>query len=114
MPQRSAMTGPHRHPVAGRIACERQPGLGGQHSRAGASLAKIVVPTYLPGSIVDGPQHALAVDAIVRTRPAVRAVSRLEEINAVGVHGADDEQPGLLVKARPPIVGSTAPVRPNQ
>src|SRR6185503_15666189 len=107
VPERGAIARAHRHCAAGRVAGEDQPGLGGQD--AGAALAADrMVPADLAGLVVDRPHEPLAADAVVGARPAVGAVLGLEEVDAVAVLGADDEQPGLRIEAGGAVIGAAS------
>jgi hypothetical protein len=50
-----------------------------------------MAPTYLAGLVVDGIDHALAPDVIVRARPSVDAIGRRGEVKAPAGVGADNE-----------------------
>ena len=54
-----------------------------------------MVPDNLSGLVIDGPKKCFACDAVVGAGPPVGSVVRLEEVNAVAILRADDEQAGL-------------------
>src|SRR5260370_36672600 len=64
-------------------------------------------PTDLAGLVVDGFDHALAPNAIIRARPPVKSIGRLGKVDAVAGMGIDDKQSGLGVEAGGTEVGKT-------
>src|SRR6185312_1220095 len=98
-----AVAGAQRENVARRITAEGQARGGRQDTGAGAA-ADVVVPANLSGLVIDRSQEGLAPDAVVGARPAIIAMFGLEEVDAVGVHGADDEEPRRRIEARRSIV----------
>ena len=86
---RNAITLPGTSPLNVR------PGVGRQHAGRACAIADGMVPNDLSGLVIDGPKERLARNAIVRAGPAVGAVFGLEEIDAVAILSADDQQAGL-------------------
>src|SRR5262249_29989080 len=64
--------------------------------------------------VVDGPEDALAPYAVVRARPSELTMLRLEEVDAVRIVSADDQQASCRVEARRPVVRAAALVRGDQ
>src|SRR5450631_3906147 len=73
-----------------------------------------MAPTDLAGLVVDGFDHTLAPNVIIRTRPSVDSICRLGEIGAPTGMGVDDKQTVLRIEARRAIVGKSAFVGRNQ
>src|SRR5258708_8139904 len=71
-------------------------------------------PTDLAGLVVDGFDHALAPNAIIRARPPVKSIGWLGKVDAVAGMGVDDKQSGLGVEAGGTEVGKTLLVGCNQ
>src|SRR5258708_1337433 len=71
-------------------------------------------PPDLAGLLVDGFDHALAPNAIIRARPPVKSIGRLGKVDAVAGMGIDDKQSGLGVEAGGTEVGKTLLVGCNQ
>src|ERR1700732_1172915 len=63
-----------------------------------------MAPTNLAGLIVNGLDHSLAPNAIIRTRPSVDSIGGLGEGNAPAGMSIDDEQAVLGVEARRTII----------
>src|SRR5258708_40050469 len=93
---------------------ERTPELGREYSGPRRPVAQLVVPADLSGPIADRAQPAFAPQVVVRAGPSVLAMLRFEEVDAVTVMRADDQQSGLRVEARRPVVGGAALVWRNQ
>src|SRR5262249_11552372 len=108
VPQRRAVFRAQRDGVARGVPREEQAGRRRQHARAGAAAAQIVRPSDLAGLIVDRLEPSLAEHAVVGPCPAVVAVFGLEEIDAVVVSGADDEQPRFRIEAWGSVVREAA------
>ena len=104
VPQRRAVARAQRERIVRRVAGDRHARRRRQHTRRAGAFTDVVAPANLARLIVDRPQHALAPHAVVRARPSVLAVLGLEEVDAVGVVRADDEQTGGRIEARRPIV----------
>src|SRR5215831_2121527 len=73
-----------------------------------------MIPLNLSSLIIDCPQEGAPCDAVIGAGPAVVAVFRLEEVNAVAVLRADDEQACSRVETWRAIVGRAAFVRSDQ
>src|SRR5580700_7112535 len=73
-----------------------------------------MAPTDLAGLVVDGFDHALAPNAVIRARPPVKSIGWLGKIDAVAGMGVDDEQSVLSVEAGGTEVGKTILVGGDQ
>src|ERR1017187_3031959 len=73
-----------------------------------------MAPADLAGLIVDGLDHGLAPNAVIRARPPVKTIGRLGKVDAVAGLGIDDKQPVLGVETGGTVVGQTTLVRCNQ
>src|ERR1700693_5201485 len=73
-----------------------------------------MAPTNLAGLIVDGLDHTLAPNAVIRSRPSVDAIGWLREVDAVAGMGVDDEQTVPAIEAGGTVVSHSALVGCNQ
>src|SRR5262249_54324008 len=106
-PQRGSVCGLKRKDVARSVTGEGQARLGRQNASRARAFAEIMVPLDLPGLKIDSSQECLPGNSIICAGPAVRAVYGLEEIDAVSVLRADDEQTGLWIETRRTIIRGT-------
>src|SRR5580704_10414157 len=63
-----------------------------------------MAPTNLAGLVVNGLDHTLAPNAVIRSSPSVDAIGWLREVDAVARMGVDDEQPVPAIEARGPVL----------
>src|SRR5712692_5927355 len=73
-----------------------------------------MAPTNLAGLVIDGLDHTLAPNAVIRARPSVDSIGRFCKVNAVTGMSIDDEQPVLGIEARGAVISHTALVGCNQ
>src|SRR5579863_8507682 len=73
-----------------------------------------MAPANLTGLIIDGFDHAFSPNSVIRTRPAVSAVSGLRKINTIAGMCVDDKQSILCIEARRPVVCHSAFVGRNE
>src|SRR4029079_12506178 len=85
-----------------------------EHARGPGATVEVVAPARLGGLVVERAQHAVAVDAVVGARPPVLTVLFLEEVDAVGVVGAHEEQPRGRVEARGTVVRASGLIGGDQ
>src|SRR5207248_1807122 len=98
MPECGAIARAKRHHISRRVAREHEAGVGRQHARSRA-CAELMIPANLAALVIDRSEYAIAIDAVVRAGPAVRAVFRLIKIDPVGIARAYDEETGPRIEA---------------
>src|SRR5262245_1197129 len=91
MPQRRAVTRSQRHRIAGHIASEGDSRISRQHSGSRRGISERMIPFDLSRLIIDCAEESPAGHTVVGPGPAVFAMLRLEEVNAVTVLRAYDE-----------------------
>src|SRR5580658_6482561 len=64
-----------------------------------------MTPTYLARLVINGFDHALAPNAVIRASPSIDSIGGLGEIDAVAGMGVNDKQSVLGVEARRTVVG---------
>ena len=104
MPQRLAVARSQRQRAVGRVAGERETRGRRQHARVARAAVQIVAPADFARRVVERAQLAAAMHGVVRAGPTVLAVLGLEEIEAVRIGRAHDEEPRRRVEARRSIV----------
>src|SRR5215472_5425108 len=114
MPQRFAIACIECESIAMSIAGEGKTGVSGEHTCSRATRTKLMTPAYFPSLVVDGFEHSLAPQSIVSSGPAIVAIFRLREIDAVAGVGIHYEQARLWIEARRSIVGHAAFVRRDE
>src|SRR5438270_2457857 len=114
MPKRFSVAGAKRQDVSCGITGEGQSRIRGQNSCACASPAQVVRPAQFPRFIIDRLQLCLSKKAVIRASPAIFAVLRLGEINAVAIARANEKQTGLGIETWRAIIGRASFVRRNQ
>src|SRR6202041_831129 len=85
-----------------------------QHSRARSLWSKLMAPTNLAGLVVDGLDHTLAPNAVIRSSPSVDAIGWLREVDTVARMGVDDKQTVPAIEAGRTVVSHSALVGRNQ
>src|ERR1700722_4901061 len=100
MPKRLAVARIESQKVSLRVACESQPRVCRQHSRARPLGANFMAPANLACLVVNGLNHALAPPTVIRARPAVESIRRLGKIKAIAGLGVNDKQAVPSIKAR--------------
>src|SRR5579862_9376311 len=73
-----------------------------------------MVPDDFSRLVIDGAKKGPACDAIIGARPSVGTVLGLEEIDAIAVLRAHDQQPGFWIEAGRAEVGGAAFIRSYQ
>src|SRR5579871_2002603 len=114
MPQGFAVARVEGEEVPNRIARKGQSRVRGKHAGAVPVVASLVPPANPASLVVDGLDHALAPQTIVRPRPAIYAIFRLGKIEAVAGLSIDDKQSGFGVEAWRTIVGEAALIRSDE
>src|SRR6202041_3099590 len=83
-----------------------------QHSRARSLWSKLMAPTNLAGLVVDGLDHTLAPNAVIRSSPSVDAIGWLREVDTVARMGVDDKQTVPAIEAGRTVVSHSASFGP--
>src|SRR5579863_6407474 len=110
MPQSLAIAGVERKHIAGTVAGDSEPGVGGHDARTGAS-SEFVDPIDFAGLVIDGFDLALAPYVVVRARPAIAAIGGLGEIDTPTGVRVHNKLPGLGIEAGCPVVRQSTFIR---
>src|ERR1700758_2510547 len=73
-----------------------------------------MAPTDVAGLVINGLDHALAPNVVIRARPPVDSIGWLRKVDTPTGMRVHDKQPGFRVETRRTVVGHTALVGRNQ